>query len=260
MHINWFTVIAQVINFLILVWLLKRYLYKPILEAIDEREKKIKSQLVDADSKKAEAKKEQDEFKQKNDVFDQKKKELMDKVIAETKEEKEKLLEEARNEANELSAKLEEASKASKEKMNQEITQKTQQEVFAITRKMLIDIASLGIEEQCANIFIKRLDELKEEEKKKFIEAFTSEAKPVLIRSAFDLPHKQQIEIKNSVKEILGTKTHFEFQTSPKLISGIELSANGYKLSWSISEYVNSLEKNIFDMTKEKSKVKTDHK
>ena len=41
MPINWFTVVAQVINFLILVWLLKRFLYKPILHAIDEREKGI---------------------------------------------------------------------------------------------------------------------------------------------------------------------------------------------------------------------------
>ena len=40
MKINWFTVIAQLVNFLILVWLMKRFLYKPILNAIDEREKK----------------------------------------------------------------------------------------------------------------------------------------------------------------------------------------------------------------------------
>ena len=54
MKINWFTVIAQVINFLILVWLMKRYLYKPVLNAIDEREKKIAAQLADAEAKKAE--------------------------------------------------------------------------------------------------------------------------------------------------------------------------------------------------------------
>ena len=60
MQINWFTVIAQIINFLILVWLMKKYLYKPILQAIDEREKKIATELADAKSKVAEAKSEQD--------------------------------------------------------------------------------------------------------------------------------------------------------------------------------------------------------
>ena len=55
MPIDWFTVVAQAVNFLILVWLLKRFLYKPILHAIDEREKGIATQLAEAVAKKAEA-------------------------------------------------------------------------------------------------------------------------------------------------------------------------------------------------------------
>ena len=54
---------------------------------------------------------------------------------------------------------------------------------------------------------------------------------------------------------ILGTESQFQFKTAPELISGIELSSNGYKLAWSISEYLNSLEKSISEMIKEKSKA-----
>ena len=56
MLIDWFTVGAQAVNFIILVWLLKRYLYKPILNAVDAREKRIAAELADADAKKTEAK------------------------------------------------------------------------------------------------------------------------------------------------------------------------------------------------------------
>jgi F-type H+-transporting ATPase subunit b len=42
MLIDWFTVAAQAINFLILVWLLKRFLYKPVLNAVDAREKAMR--------------------------------------------------------------------------------------------------------------------------------------------------------------------------------------------------------------------------
>ena len=52
MLIDWFTVIAQVINFLILVWLLKRFLYQPIVSAIDARERRIATELANADAKK----------------------------------------------------------------------------------------------------------------------------------------------------------------------------------------------------------------
>ena len=41
MTIDWFTVGAQIVNFIVLVWLLKRFLYKPVLAAIDAREKRI---------------------------------------------------------------------------------------------------------------------------------------------------------------------------------------------------------------------------
>ena len=99
MQINWFTVTAQVINFLILVWLLKRFLYKPVLDAINEREKKIASQLNEAAAKTVEARKESDEFRQKNEAFDAEKKEQMNKVVAETEVKRKALLEEARKEA-----------------------------------------------------------------------------------------------------------------------------------------------------------------
>ena len=58
MLIDWFTVGAQVVNFLVLVWLLKRFLYKPVLQAIDAREKQVASQLAKAAEERAQAAKE----------------------------------------------------------------------------------------------------------------------------------------------------------------------------------------------------------
>jgi len=245
MKINWFTVIAQIINFFVLVWLLRRFLYKPVLKAIDERENKIASQLKDAQAKETEAKKEQTEFLEKNEKFDQQKKKLMDNVIAETNEEREKLLEEARNEAAVLRSKLEKSLDAMQVNLEHDIAQKTQEEVFAITRKTLKDLASMSLEEQSVNIFINRLKELKNEEKKKLTDAFKSGSDSILVQTAFDLPSKQQTEIKSTVNEIFGTKTQFQFKTVPELISGIELTSNGYKLAWSISEYLSSIQKSI---------------
>src|SRR5665647_469211 len=80
MLIDWFTVGAQALNFVVLVWLLKHFLYKPVLDAIDAREKQIAAQLADAEAKKAEAKKERDEFQRKNDDFDQQRAALLAKA------------------------------------------------------------------------------------------------------------------------------------------------------------------------------------
>ena len=255
MQINWFTVIAQIINFFILVWLLKRYLYKPILQAIDEREKKIIAQLKEAETKKAEAKKEQEDFSQKNEAFDNQKKELMDKVIAETNEERLKLLEKARNEADNLASILEKDSKDKQVNLNLEWEKKTKQEVFAIAEKTLNDLASANLEEQIVKIFLKRLRELQNEEKEQFVSAFKSGANPIDVQSSLELVENLKAEIQTTVHEIIGKETQLQFKTLPDLIGGIELIANGYKLSWSISAYLNSLEKSISDPIVDKKEI-----
>ena len=260
MTIDWFTVLAQVINFLILVWLLKKFLYKPILNAVNEREKKITDQLKDADNKKAAAQKEQGDFKKKNEDFDQQKKGLMDKAVADAATEKQKLMDAAKADANTLRTNIEKASKEKLDNDTVEFAQKIQQQVFTITRKALADIASVSLEEQSANTFIKHLKELKDDEKKQFIDAFKSNANAILVRSAFELPAKQQGELNDAVNITLSADTHLQFKTAPGIISGIELSTNGYKLAWSFSEFLNTLEKNISETMKENAKPEPETK
>jgi len=256
MNINWFTVIAQVINFLILVWLLKRFLYKPILKAIDEREKKITAQIKDADDKKAVAAKEQADFKKRNDEFDAQKKAMTDKVIADTNAQRDKLLEDAKNEANTLRSNLEKGIKEKQEADALATADKTQQQVFAITKKALKDMASSSLDEQSVNTFIKRLKVLNDDEKQQFKTAFKSNTNNILVKSAFELPPEQQAAINDGVNETLGTKAGLQFTTSPELISGIELTTNGYKLAWSFAEYLNALQKNIAATTKDQQNAK----
>ena len=99
MLIDWFTVAAQAINFLLLVWLLKRFLYRPVLAAIDEREKRIAVQLQDAQSKKAEALQEQAVFQRKNEDFDRRRSQLFLEATDAVQAERQKLLEAARRDA-----------------------------------------------------------------------------------------------------------------------------------------------------------------
>src|SRR5271170_303230 len=145
MPINWFTVAAQAINFLILVWLLKRFLYKPILNAIDERENGIATQLAEAEAKKAEAQKERDDFQHKNTAFDQERAALLQNATDEAKAERQRLLDEARKDAESLRAKRRDALRDEQHNLSQNIIRWTQKEVFAVTRKTLADLASTSL-------------------------------------------------------------------------------------------------------------------
>jgi F-type H+-transporting ATPase subunit b len=245
MSINWFTVIAQIVNFLILAWLLKRFLYKPVLNAIDEREKRIAAQIGDAEKKETDAKNEKETFRKKNEDFDKERTALMNKTVEETKTEKQRLLEEARKEAADLSRKMAEALKESQENLVNKISEKTKDEVFVIAGKALKDLANIALEQQIVDVFIQHLKNLNENEKKDLNSALTKSTTPVTVRSTFDITATQQPALEQSIKEVSGAISKFKFQTVPELISGIELIAGGYKIAWSISEYLESVKKSI---------------
>jgi F-type H+-transporting ATPase subunit b len=254
MLIDWFTVGAQALNFLILVWLMRRYLYKPILHAIDEREKRIAAELADAAAKKAEAEKDRDEFQQKNEEFDQQRAALLSKATDEAKAERQRLIDEARKAADALSAKRQEALRNDAQNLNQAISRRARQEVFAITRKALADLATTSLEERIGEVFTRRLRTMNGNAKAGLGAALKTASEPALVRSAFDLPAEQRTTIQNALNETFSAEIHVRFETAPDLVSGIELTANGQKVAWSIADYLTSLEKGVHELLKEKDK------
>jgi F-type H+-transporting ATPase subunit b len=254
MLIDWFTIGAQALNFLILVWLMKRFLYKPILQAIDAREKRIASELADADAKRAEAKKDRDEFQHKNEEFDQQRAALLSKATDEAKAERQRLLDEARKAADALSAKRQKTLTNEAHNLNQTISRRTQQEVFAIARKTLADLATTSLEERMAEVFTRHLREMDGKAKEGLGNALKTATEPGLVRSAFDLPTEQRTAIQNALNETFAAEIHVRFETAPALVSGIELTTNGQKVAWSIADYLTSMQNGVDALLKEKDK------
>ena len=251
---DWFTIVAQALNFLILVWLMKRFLYKPILHAIDEREKRIATELANADAKKAEAQKEHEEFQHKNEEFYKQRADLLTKAKDEAQAERQRLLDEARKAADTLSAKRQETLRNDAHNLNQAITRRAGEEVFAIARKALRDLATTSLEERLGEVFTRRLREMDGKAKAELGEALKAATEPGLVRSTFELPPEQRAAIQNALNETFSAEVRVRFETAPDLVSGIELTTNGRKVAWSIADYLASLEKGVEELLKEKDK------
>jgi F-type H+-transporting ATPase subunit b len=251
--IDWFTVAAQVVNFLILVWLLRRYLYKPILDAVDAREKRIAAELADADNRKAEAEKERDEFQRKNAQFDQQRAALMKTAADDANAERRRLMDEVREAASAAADRQAEALRAEREQLNQAIGRRAQQEIFAIARKTLADLATASLEERLGEAFTRRLRDLDESTKAAVIHALESTSDPALVRSAFELPPAQRSAIQRALNETFSRDVRVRFETSADLVAGIELTTLGYKVAWSIADYLATLEKRVGELLDEQT-------
>lgn len=245
MLIDWFTVGAQALNFLILVWLMKRFLYKPILAAIDAREKRIAEALADAEQNKDAAQQEREAFQEKNAEFDQQREAMLVSAMDEAAKERHRLIEEARVASEELFAKHETALRRDAHNLNQEITRRAQNEVFAITRKTLSDLADESLESRMTEVFIHMLKQMDNTSKEKIREAMRATTSPAVLRSAFDLPETQRASIQGVLNQVFSTEIPLHYETTPALVSGIEFVAGGQKISWSIASHLSSLEKKV---------------
>jgi F-type H+-transporting ATPase subunit b len=245
MPIDWFTVVAQVINFMILVWLLKRFLYKPILNAIDERERGIARQLADAEAKKSEAMHERDDFLSKNEKFDKQRAELLKHASDEAKAERQRILAEARKDADTLRLKLQESLRSEQLHLSEEIVRWTHKEIIATARKALADLASESLEERMSEVFVLRFRELTVEKKEQLAAALKRSNDSVRVRSAFNLSPVQQNVIEKAIRDSFAADIHVQFETVPELVSGIELVTDGQKVAWSITDYFATLERSL---------------
>ena len=243
MLIDWFTVGAQAVNFIILVWLLKRFLYKPILNAIDAREKRIATELAAAVAREAEAIKSHDEFDEKNRKFDQDRDALMAKAALEIKAERERLLDDARKAANNLLTEQRTTARNDATALMEQMMRLVADEVFDVARRALGDLASVTLEERLGEIFTRRLREMKPQSKQLLDLALKDPHAAAVVRSRFALATQEKASIQNALNETFAADIRLAFETAPDSICGIELTVGGQKLSWSIAAYLEVLEK-----------------
>jgi F-type H+-transporting ATPase subunit b len=252
--VDWFTVGAQALNFLILVWLLKHFLYGPILAAIDAREQRIARELADANDKQAEAQKRRDEFQRKNQEFEGQRAALLSQATTAANAEGLRLIELARKTADALSSTRQQALISEFENLNQAIRARTQSEVFSISRQVLTDLATTSLEERMVEVFTRNLRAMDPGAKAVLAESLKTATAPALIRTAFELPAEQRSAIQNAMNETFSADVHICFEIAPELVAGIELLSNGQKLSWSISGYLWTLEQSVEELMRGQNK------
>ena len=248
MLIDWFTVGAQALNFIVLVFLMWRFLYHPVLAAIDAREQRIKAELDDAAAKRAEAASERETYEHKNSAFAQERTALLGEATEAAEAEGKRLRAEARTQVDAARTRWQAALTREQQALNDALTRQARAEVFAIARKALTELATTSLEAAMSAAFVGRVRAMSQEAQDSFKAALVAADGPALVRSAFALPAEQQAEIQRALNETFSADVPLRFTAAPDLISGIEVSVHGQKLAWSIADYLSSLEQGVGEL------------
>lgn len=271
MLFDWFTVLAQIANFLILMWLLKRFLYKPVLDAIDAREKRIADLLNETEQHEQKVEQQQAELSDKNATFASERDGLLAQAKTDAEVVKQKLLDTAAKEVEEQRSQWLSALQKEQHTLDRDISQRTQQEVFHVARKALQDLSGVELETQITQVFIKQLEQMSPQQREQF-SGQSLHVKPtgtgmgtdtdaginvdLVIRSAMPLSEVNQEALKVAVEDAFSSQSvpqiTPQFEVDASLVSGIEMVGSGHKISWNIDNYLSGLEESIASLVDSK--------
>ena len=239
MLINWFTVLAQIINFLILVLLLKRFLYKPILQAIAEREKRMSDALNRARDSEKRALEKADELEAEKQALESARENLMDEARAEVELWRESTLKTVRAEMEALRRIWTENVIRDRESFLDSVKKLVAEQVMAVGDKVLRDLADEGVNRQVIRVFFEKLAE-------KGAGGFPEKtARPVVVQSGIALEEREREHIKKSLDKWLPGAAGIRFQVEPALGMGIQVVTGDQKVGWNLSDYLQDMEKEI---------------
>lgn len=247
MLIDWFTVIAQIINFLILVFLLEHFFYDRIIQAMEERESRIQKRLRDAEQRKKDAEQAAAFYRNKQEEIEDKRSEILEEAKKAAEERRKKLSQEAREEVDDLRKKWKDGVQKEKEVFVREFCRMAAREVFAIARKALGNLADLEVEERVGKIFIERMKKMKKKDLKEIAQSLQESKRPAKVLSGFEISTQMRRKITQAVHRQIADGVDVEYETSPELLLGIELKTRGRKLGWNGKTYLADLEENALN-------------
>ena len=233
MSIDWMTVIAQMANFLLLVWLLKRFLYRPILDGIDARETEIARRMAEAGEAQKKAEAAEAAYQQQRTQLRLEQDAMLKQALEATEDQRDTLLEQAR-------AKLEQERQDWRKHLEQERQQFTGQlqragedTLLELTRKALHDLADETLEVAIVRHVSARLQPMAEE-----LARAAGDSTEAVATTRAPLPEVAQGQMRADFEKLL-PDIALQFVIDPQQASGLVLRVGGAQIAWTIDSYTD---------------------
>lgn len=245
MQIDWFTFGAQILNFLLLVWLLKRFLYGPIVNAMAEREQQIANRFEEAREKREAAEAEMAEYREKREALESARDEKLAEAEEAARDRRRELIDEAREEVDRLEQQWRDALRRERDTFLKELAERASRETVDLARQGLRDLADADLEREVVRVFLDRLSSLPSDRRETLVEAVRADDGDVTIHTAFDLTDEDREQLVGRLQSVTDIPISAEVDRDGTIGFGIEIRAGGHKIAWSLSSYFADMEERI---------------
>lgn len=235
MSIDWVTVLAQLANFLVLVWLLKRFLYRPILKGIDAREAEIAARMGEADRAREQAAAAEAEFMAQQQRLQADRDALAQRVREQAKQQRDALMTEAREQMEQERQETLALLARERERFTSELYRASGETLYQLAGRALRDLADERLEAHIARHVVAKLGPLSEE-----LAAAAARAEEAVATTHAALPEGARHEMETALAaRVPGLPLRFAIDDGQS--PGLVLRIGSLQLAWTVDGYTDAL-------------------
>jgi F-type H+-transporting ATPase subunit b len=248
--IDWFTVAAQIVNFLILVGLMKHFLYGPLLHAIDAREQRVAGQLKEAENRNKDAEAKAEQLQARIREVENRSEQIVEDARKEADRQKAELVQAARESVRALDARWREDLHREQAACFEEIRRAAGCVLVTIARKALADLAGVDLQRGAALAFVERMKSFDGAALKKVCGGMGA-----TVVSATELSADLREQIQQVLESRMRAPVNLRFETAPELGWGVELRGEGQRIGWTPNTYLDALEEKLNAVLEERAEA-----
>jgi F-type H+-transporting ATPase subunit b len=229
-NFDWTTFALETVNFLILVWLLKRFLYRPVLDVIARRQASVAKTLGDAESARAEVRRLQAEYEGRRRDWERERahlrQELEDELDALRAKRMVVLAQELENERKRNEA----ARRRDREVERRELETRALQQADAFVARLLERFAGPALDARIVDMLLADLEALPAA-RRDMLTAALAGAIDVNVCSARSLESSVQQRVESVLAALAGGSVKIVYTLDPALLAGMRLRAGAWELA-----------------------------
>ena len=237
MELDWSTFVLEVINFLILVWLLKRFLYQPVLNLIDKRRQKIGAELAQAAEKQAEARNLKQQFEARLADWEQEKRSAFDALEQQFARERSKRQHQLDDELAQQRQKHQARYQQQQTQWRSQAEAEALQQAGAFVARLLQGLAGPELDLRLQQLFIDQLAALPESALRELHAGWQEDTPSIEVVSATPLDATRQRAIRQALEQRFGlSDAHWRYDRDESLIAGLRVSIGGWMLQANLQD------------------------
>lgn len=246
MGFNLTTFLAQIVNLFLLIWLLKHFLYRPVLNIIDKRRKEIEDSVKDANQQLSEAEKIKENLARQEQNFDKLRQKRLDELDRDIQQQKAQMLKELELNYRTRRQKLQDDLDRSWHTAEANIQEMIGSEFMLLSQKILTEWSNQTPTEQMLALFGKKISTLPAK-KRAELQKLLAQEKSIQITTPGVLSKKQQDTLKNILSQnfVLPKNMRFHYKKRPDLVLGLEIRVGEFVLDWNLNTYLNEMNQHL---------------